>query len=133
MRQEHAVRAAVGDAEARADRVGERVVDADERVREREARDRRGVGHVGARPEVVAVGDRARQRVEDQVHRLQAEGVGVRRREDRDVGLERVGQRVDAGVGRHLRRQRQREPRIDDGDVGHERVVDERELAAARG
>ena len=120
-------------AEARADRVGERVVDADERVGEREPGDRRRVRHGRARREVVAVGVGARQRVEDQVERLQAERVGVRRREDRHAGLERVRERVDAGVGGHVRRHRERQPRVDDRDVGHERVVDERELAAAGG
>ena len=115
------------------DRVGERVVDADERVREREPGEGGGVAHRRAGREVVAVGVGARQGVEDQVQRLHAEGVGVGRGEDRHAGLERVGERVDAGVGGHVRRHRQRQPRLDDRDVRHERVVDERELAAARG
>ena len=83
--------------------------------------------------EVAAVGDGARQRVEDQVDGLQAERVRVRRREDRDVGLQRVGERVDPGVGGQLGRHAQRERRIDDRHVGDERVVDKRELALAGG
>ena len=92
-------------AEARADRVRERVVDADERVREREPGDasRRWPCRCAPRGrEPSAIG--ARQRVEDQVDGLHAERVGVRRGEDRDRRLERVGERVDAGVGGHRRR-----------------------------
>ena len=55
MRQEDPVRAPVGDAEARPDGVRERVVDADERVGEGQPRDRRRVGHRGARLQVGAV------------------------------------------------------------------------------
>ena len=38
-----------------------------------------------------------------------------------------------AGVGRHVRRHRERQPRLDDRDVGHQRVVDQRQLAAPGG
>ena len=55
VREEDRVRATVRDPEPRADRVRERVVQADECVRERQPRDRRGVGHRGARLEVRAV------------------------------------------------------------------------------
>ena len=67
--QEDRVGAAVGDPEAGADRMGERVVDADEGVREGQAGDRRRVGHRRPRLEVVAVAVGPRQRVEDQVER----------------------------------------------------------------
>ena len=65
--------------------------------------------------------------------RLQAEGVGEGRGEDRDVGLERVGQRVDAGVGGQRGRHAERQARLDDRHVGDERVVDERHLASRHG
>ena len=133
VREEDPVGAAVRDAEARADRVGERVADADERVGERQPGERRRVAHRRARGEVRSVGAGARERVEDQVQRLHAERVGVGRGEDRDAGLERVRERVDAGVGGQRRRHRERQARVDDRHVGHERVVDERELAPARG
>ena len=95
--------------------------------------ERRRVAHGRAGREVGAVGAGARERVEDQVQRLHAERVGVGRGEDRDAGLERVRERVDAGVGGQRGRHRQRQPRVDDRDVGHQRVVDERELAPAGG
>ena len=63
--------------------------------------------------------------------RLQAQRVGVRRREDRHVGLERVRQRVDAGVRGERRRHRDRQARLDDRLVRDQRVVDERDLRAA--
>ena len=131
LREEERVGAAVRDAEARADGVGERVVDADERVGEGEPGDRRAVGHLRPRGQVVAVREGARQRVEDHPDGLQAQRVGVRRGEDRHVGLERVRQRVDAGVRGQRRRHRDRQARLDDRLVGDQRVVDERELRAA--
>ena len=73
----------------------------------------------------------ARERVEDQVRGLQAEGVGEGRGEDRDAGLQRVRQRVDAGVRGDLGRQGQGQARVDDGHVRDERVVHERQLAVA--
>ena len=133
VRQEDGVGPAVGDAEARAHRMGERVVDADEGVGEREPRDRRRVGHRRARLDVAAVRVGAGKRVEDQVGGLHAERVGVGRGEDRDAGLQRVGQRVDAGVGGDARRQGQRQPRVDDRHVRDERVVDQRQLASPTG
>ena len=105
--QEDAVGAAVRDPEARPDRVRERVVDADEGVREGQAGDRRGVRHRRPHLEVVAVRAGARQRVHDQVDRLHAEGVGVGRGEDRDARLQGVGERVDPGVRGDARRHRQ--------------------------
>ena len=90
---------AVRDVELGTDRVRQGVVDADERVRERQPGHRRRVRHRGARLEVGAVGVGPRQRVEDQPRGLHAERVGVGRGEDRHGGLEGVGERVDAGVG----------------------------------
>ena len=132
VRQEDPVCAAVRDAEARADRVGQRVADADEGVGEREAGDRGGVGHRGARLEVVAVG---KARGSASKIRLTAcmQNASVYGEAKIDTaGLERVGQRVDAGVGGDRRRQRERQPRVDDRHVGHQRVVDERHLAPRR-
>ena len=117
----------------RADRVRERVVETDERVRERETGDRRGVCHRGPRLDVGAVLVGPRQRLEDHVARLHAERVGERRGEDRDARLERVRQRVDARVGGHRRRHRHGQRRIDDRRVRHERVVDSVTFALGRG
>jgi hypothetical protein len=50
--EEDAVCATVRDAEPCADRVSERMSDADERIRKRERGDRGGVRHPGARFEV---------------------------------------------------------------------------------
>ncbi len=109
------------------------MVDAEERVGEREAGERGGVGHVSARREVGAVGDRLGERVEDQMDGLQAEGVGERGGEDRDVRFQGMRERVHACVRGQLRRHRQGQRRIDDRQFGHERVVDERELARPGG
>ena len=109
VRQEDGVGPAVSNAEARAHRMGERMVDADEGVGEREPRDRCRVRHRRARVDVAAVRVGAWQRVEDQVGGLDAEGIGEGRGEDGDAGLQRVGQRVDAGVGGDLGRQGQRQ------------------------
>ena len=133
VREEERVGAPVRDAEARADRVGERVVDADERVGERQPGDRRGVGHLAC----ARRGRRRRAKARGSASRIRwtacrQKRVGVRRGEDRHVGLERVRQRVDAGVGGQRRRHRERQPRLDDRHVGDQRVVDERELARRR-
>lgn len=133
MRQEDAVGAAVGDAEFGSDGVRQCVVGADESVRERQPGKRCRVGHVGACRQVVRVLIRPGQRGEDQPDRLRAQRVGVGGGEDRDHRLQRVGQRVDTGVGGQRRRHRRGQARVDDRQVGYQAVVDQGLLVPIHG
>ena len=64
----------------------------------------------------------------DGLHRV---GIGVGRGVNRNRRFQRVSQAIDAGVGGKAFRHRHHELRIDNGDVGRERIVGERDFAAA--
>ena len=134
VRQEDAVGAAVRDAEARADRVRERVADADERVREREAREsspRCSSRCAPSRsdPSAHARGSASRIRCSACMQNASVKG---------DAKIETPASSACVSASTPVsavseRRHRQRQARVDDGHVGHERVVDQRQLARADG
>ena len=117
-----------------AELVGHGVVEAEERVGEGHAGKAGGVGHAlaglgGCRAVVIG----ARQIVEDKLHRAQRHGVAPVAGHDRDVGLEGVGEDVNArgarealGLGVHV-------VGVNDCHVGQQRVVCERPLDARLG
>ncbi len=84
--------------------------------------------HHAARLFVVRMLIGYRQVFEYQPYCLHGVGVGVGRGKDRDRGLERVGQAINAGVGRQSLGHRHDELRIDDGYVGRKRIIDQRDF-----
>ncbi len=123
----------MGDPEPGADGVCERVVRADERVRECETGKGGGIGHVGARGQIVRIVVHPRQRLEDQARGLDTERVGVGRGEDGGHRLQRVGEGVDSGVDRQCAWHREGEHRVHDRHVRNQGVVDQGLLAAGDG
>ena len=119
---------AVRDAAEAAQRVADGVHDAHHGVRERRARHKRSQRQAGARFGVGAVAAGRGQVRRDQLDRLRGERVGHGVLLDGRVRLDGVGERVHAGGGRQLRRQRRGERGVEDGHVRHQLVRGERQL-----
>ena len=125
---------AVRDVVEGAELVGHRVHDAEEGVREGHAGHRRGVRHLLAGLRVRRLRDRRvvalRQVLEDVLQGLDGEAVGVARRHHRGVGLEGVGDGVDARRARQAGRRHHLDVGVDDRHLRHQLVVGERILHA---
>ena len=132
VRQHERIGAAVGDAEASAEGVRQRMIDPDRRVRKCQRRDAGGVVHHAARLQILRLAVSDGQIAEHQADCLHRVRVGVWRSKNRNAGFERVGEAVDTGVGSQPFRHRHDELRIDNRHVGRQRIVGEGHFAPAR-
>ena len=113
--------------------VRHRMADAEEGVRERDARHRGGVRHLFARDGVVcAVRIGAGQVFKDLFGGYERLTVGVRRSHDGGICLERMGERVDTGRGGQTLRHGHHEVCVDDRHLREQFVVGEGVLDARR-
>jgi len=88
-------------------------------------------GHVGVGLHVVPVGHRLAQVAGDQLDRLEGVNVGQRGGRQRHVGLDAVGEGIQSGGGGQLHVHGLHQFRIDNGDVRHQRLGDDRHLQFA--
>ena len=79
--------------------------------------------HAFARRQILTVADGLRQRFTDHRYRTNRQAVGKRRRVQRAVRFNGMGQRVNAGHCRHVRRNAFRYRGIQNGDVRHQGCV----------
>ena len=93
---------------------------------------RRRAHHVRARLEVVAVGDRLRQILEDEPHALDRDAVGHRMVARRAIGFEAMGERVHAGAGGDEGRHADGELRIADHHARHHLRMEDHLLGVRR-
>jgi hypothetical protein len=133
VRQEHPVDDAVRQVEHAADLVAHRVRGAEDRVGERQARLERGLGHAGARRDVVGAVDGAGQVAVDHRDRLQRVVVGERAVGERDEGLDAVREGVEPGGGAERVGHRGEQPRVDHRDVRHQRPAHDGDLGVPHG
>jgi len=127
----HGIGAAVDDVTARergTGLVGHGVHDAEKARREGDAGDALRLMHVLAGDLVARVGEG--QPLGDLANAVEGVGVGEHGRRDRDVGLVAVGQCVHAGMRAELGGHGVGELGVDDGDVGRNLEVSDRELDA---
>ena len=113
---------------APADGVPDRMHDRDHRVLRSDARDQGADERRGARLEVGTVGDRPRQRLDEQPQRLQGVRVGQRLAVGGVERLDRPGEGRGAARRSQLGPGRRRELRIEHGDLRDQRVVAEEAL-----
>ena len=132
-RQQQRVAEAVGEVEVGADRAAHAVDERDARVRERGAGEGGAEHHGLACRLVVGVLDHAAHVRADQPRRLEREHVGEDGGLLGDVGLDRVGERVDADPRGQVRRRAHRQLVVRDGDAGHQVAVEHHHLHVALG
>ncbi len=98
----------------RADRPAHAMHQRDAGIGERHPRGRRAEHHRLARGAVLRLGAGGADVAGDEAHRVFCEAVGERAGAAADIGLDRMGQAVDPGVGGQPQRHRQGQLKIDD-------------------
>jgi len=119
--------------EGRPQDMGEAVVDPQEGVGKGHPRDGGGIVHLFPGQGVVPVPEGLGEIFEDELDRLEGERVRVVGREDRDVGLDGVGEDIQARIRRHRGRHGEGQVRIDDRHVRRHGVIGQRVLGAGLG
>ena len=124
--EENRVRASVRDVEFAAQFVRQRVVDAPKGVGEGHARDAGSIVHLFARDGVVCVGVAAGQILKDHLDGFHRQAVGEIGSHDGNIGFNRVGQNVHAGIGNDGFWHGGNKLGVDDRDVRGQFIVGQR-------
>lgn len=113
---------AMGDVADAAERMADRMHDAHHSVREAGACEQAAERERGAHIKVPWLFARAHEIFGDERDRLACQRIGNGVLLDGGIGLDRVGERVDARRGSELRRQRSGEQRVKESNVRHELI-----------